>query len=119
MIMGLKKNRFLRLILNSLIFFDIKDYISLTDYVIEWSKEKSEPLYLLLDEVGRIFEWEKAVNAFHAMNIFDIYITGSNADLLSSDISTYLAGRYIEIHIFTFSYKVFRHFILIPDLKTI
>lgn len=87
--------------------FSIGGYQELTDYVLKWAKNKVGPLYLLLDEVGRVNAWEKAVNAFHAMNIFDIYITGSNADLLSSDLSTYLAGRYLEITVYPLSYQEF------------
>jgi len=64
-------------------------------------------LYVFLDEIGRVSDWEKAVNGFHALAAFDLYITGSNADLLSSDLSTYLAGRYIEILVHPFSYKEF------------
>lgn len=88
--------------------FDITDYKILTDYVLEFSKDKKGPIYLFLDEIGRVKEWEKAVNAFHAMNQYDIYITGSNADMLSSELSTYLAGRYIEILIHPFSYIEFK-----------
>lgn len=73
-------------------------------------RRKTGPLYLFLDEIGRISDWEKAVNGFHSMSIFDIYITGSNADLLSSDLSTYLAGRYIEILVHPVSYKEFIRF---------
>jgi len=101
------KNHILKINFELPEFFSIDDYKSLTDFVAKWSKNKERPLYLMLDEIGRIKDWEKAVNAFHAMNIFDIYITGSNADLLSSDLSTYLAGRYIEIPVYPFSYKEF------------
>lgn len=87
--------------------FKINNYIDLSDIVLAWSKDKKGKLYILLDEIGRVDLWEKAINAFHAMNIFDIYITGSNADLLSSDLSTYLAGRYVEILVHPFSYKEF------------
>lgn len=90
--------------------FDIKDYKDLTNKVLEWDKKCSGQLYLFLDEVGRIKDWEKAVNAFHAMNKFDIYITGSNSDLMSSDLSTYLAGRYVEILVHPFSYKEFKNY---------
>lgn len=87
--------------------FDIKDYEVLTTRVLEFSKGKKENMYLLLDEVGRVEDWEKAINAFHAMGSFDLYITGSNADMLSSELSTYLAGRYVELLIHPFSYKEF------------
>jgi predicted AAA+ superfamily ATPase len=88
--------------------FNIQNYKDLSNRVLKWSEGKSGKLYLFLDEVGRVEDWEKAVNGFHALNNFDIYVTGSNADLLSSDLSTYLAGRYVEIIIHPFSFKEFR-----------
>lgn len=87
--------------------FHITNYLELTRIVLDWAKDKVGGLYIFLDEVGRISEWEKAVNGFHAMNKFDIYITGSSADLLSSDLSTFLAGRYVEILVHPFSYQEF------------
>lgn len=88
--------------------FEIEDYKSLTNYILEWAKGKNEPLYVFLDEIGRVKDWEKAVNALHALGKFDLYITGSNADMLSSELSTFLAGRFIEILIHPFSFKEFR-----------
>ena len=87
--------------------FDLTDYKTLSDYVTQWAKGKEGPLYLFLDEIGRVREWERAVNGFHALNRFDVYVTGSNADLLSSELSTYLAGRYIQILVHPFSYLEF------------
>ncbi len=87
--------------------FHITDYKALTDYVLDYFKDKDKNLYLFLDEIGRVKDWEKAVNAFHAMNRFDLYITGSNADMLSSELSTFLAGRYIELLVHPFSYREF------------
>lgn len=65
---------------------------------------KSERYYILLDEVQEVDSWEKAVDAFMVDFDADIYITGSNSRLLSSELATYLAGRYIEIHIYTLSF---------------
>ncbi len=104
---GTNENNILKINFELPEFFNISNYSDLTDYVMNWSKNKKRSLYLMLDEVGRVEHWEKAVNAFHSMNIFDIYITGSNADLLSSDLSTYLAGRYVEIPVYPLSYKEF------------
>lgn len=87
--------------------FEITDYKTLTNHVLTWAKGKKGSLYIFLDEIGRVTEWEKAVNSFHALKLFDIYITGSNADMLSSELSTFLAGRYIEILIHPFSYQEF------------
>lgn len=89
-------------------FFDIVDFQTLTDVVIGFKGNKQQKIYLFLDEIQRVQNWEKAVNGFHALNGFDIYITGSNADLLSSQLSTYLAGRYVEIKVHPFSYQEFK-----------
>lgn len=66
--------------------------------------------YLLLDEVQEIDGWEKAVNSLLEGYDVDIYITGSNSKLLSSEISTYLSGRFIQIDIFTLSLAEYREF---------
>lgn len=107
---GVDSEHILKLNFELPINFGITSYVDLTKYVLDWSEGKTGPLYLFLDEIGRISDWEKAVNGFHSMSIFDIYITGSNADLLSSDLSTYLAGRYIEILVHPVSYKEFIRF---------
>ncbi|MBO5349311.1 MAG: ATP-binding protein [Clostridia bacterium] len=66
--------------------------------------------YILLDEVQRVHEWEKCVNSLMVDFDTDIYITGSNAYLLSSELSTYLSGRYIEIKMLPLSFKEFLDF---------
>ena len=63
--------------------------------------------YLFLDEVQKVEGWEKLVNAYFAEDKFDIYVTGSNAKLLSGELATYLSGRYIEIKIYPFSFREF------------
>jgi len=88
--------------------FDLVDYQTLTRKVLDFKGKNKQTVYLFLDEIQRIKDWEKAVNGFHALNSFDIYITGSNADLLSSQLSTYLAGRYVEIKVHPFSYQEFK-----------
>lgn len=87
----------------SAIYDDIKDYKDLYKFVA--SKIKQGKMYLLLDEVQNVTAWEKAVNSFKADFDIDIYITGSNAYLLSSELSTLLSGRYIEIKIYPLSFK--------------
>lgn len=66
--------------------------------------------YLLLDEIQEVKNWEKAVNSFLVDFEVDIYLTGSNSHLLSSELATYLAGRYVEIPVYTLSYKEFLDF---------
>lgn len=67
-------------------------------------------MYLFFDEVQRIDGWEKAVNSFRVDFDCDIYITGSNAHLLSSELSTYLSGRYVEIKVLPLSFREFLDF---------
>lgn len=66
--------------------------------------------YLLLDEVQEIDGWEKAVNSLLENADTDIYVTGSNSKLLSSEISTYLTGRYISIPVYTLSFAEYLEF---------
>lgn len=76
-------------------------------------KEKmtdAERYYLLLDEVQEINGWEKAVNSLMENSLTDIYVTGSNSKLMSSEISTYLTGRYISIPVFTLSFAEYMTF---------
>ena len=66
--------------------------------------------YLFFDEVQKVRGWENAVNSFRVDFDCDIYITGSNAYLLSSELSTYLSGRYVEIKVLPLSFKEFLDF---------
>ena len=78
---------------------------------IVWNKvkekvsETDKKVYLFFDEVQELNEWEKIVNSIQVDFDVDIYLTGSNAKLLSSELSTYLSGRYIEIKVYPFSFK--------------
>ena len=67
-------------------------------------------MYLFFDEVQRISGWENAVNSFRIDFDCDIYVTGSNAHLLSSELSTYLSGRYVEIKVLPLSFREFLDF---------
>ena len=81
--------------------------------------DKKSKNYILLDEVQRVKEWEKAVNAITVDFDSDIYITGSNAYLLSSELSTYLAGRYIEIKVLPLSFKEYLDFTKLDKEKSL
>ena len=90
---------------------DFKD-MSAEDFY-SYVKERATPgkrMYLFFDEVQRIKAWEEAVNAFRVDLDCDIYITGSNAYLLSSEYSTYLSGRCVEIKMLPLSFKEFLYF---------
>lgn len=79
------------------------------DYVAERVRPDKR-MYLFFDEVQRINGWENAVNSFRVDFDCDIYITGSNAHLLSSELSTYLSGRYVEIKVLPLSFREFLDF---------
>ena len=66
--------------------------------------------YVLIDEIQEVKEWEKLINSIAVDFDVDIYITGSNAQLLSSELATYLAGRYIELHIYPLSFEEVLYF---------
>lgn len=98
----------------SIQFDDIKDYKLLYEYIKEHLAAKSRT-YLLLDEIQEVIHWEKAVNSFLVDLNVDIYITGSNAWLLSSELSTLLSGRYVEIKMLPLSFKEYMQFIEKPS----
>ena len=79
------------------------------DYIAERIVPEKR-MYFFFDEVQRIVGWENAVNSFRVDFDCDIYITGSNAHLLSSELSTYLAGRYVEIKVLPLSFREFLDF---------
>jgi uncharacterized protein len=66
--------------------------------------------YLFVDEVQDIAEWERAIRHFAKKNNFEVFITGSNSTMLSSELSTYLAGRYVEVSVYPLSYREFLAF---------
>lgn len=100
---GIKEENIIHINFESAIYDEIKNYKDLYNYVKNHIKK--DKVYLLLDEVQNVESWEKAINSFKVDFNIDIYITGSNAYLLSSELSTLLSGRYIEIKMFPLSFK--------------
>ena len=98
-----------------MIYDDIRDYRGLYALVRAKIPAKGK-CYILLDEVQQVEEWERAVNSLNVeLDIdVDMYITGSNAYLLSSDISTLLSGRYVEIKMLPLSFKEYLLFEHLP-----
>ncbi len=89
-------------------------YISLYDYVSSKYNPAKEN-YVFIDEVQMCDGFEKAVNGLHASEQYDIYITGSNAFLLSSDLATLFTGRTYEIHVFPFSFAEYMKYFEYTD----
>ena len=87
-------------------WYDINDYRSLYEYIKSKVTNKNKK-YILLDEVQNVEKWEKAVNSLLVEINSDIYITGSNAYLLSSELTTLLAGRVLTIKMYPFSFQEF------------
>ena len=94
--------------------FESYDFRSMSaDDIYSYVKERIVPqkrMYLFFDELQRINEWETAINAFRVDFDCDIYVTGSNAYLLSSEYSTYLSGRCVEIKMLPLSFREFLDF---------
>lgn len=96
---------------------NLRNCEKLYDFILNKITEKYKDYYIFLDEIQEVEEWEKCVNSLRVDEDcnFDIYITGSNAKLLSGELSTYLAGRYVEFVIYPFSFKEFFEIIKVKN----
>ena len=88
---------------------------ALHDEVIRRAKEIDGKVYLFFDEIQEVKDWEKCINSFRVSLDCDIYITGSNANLLSGEFATYLGGRYVEFVIYPFSFAEYLTYYGITD----
>ena len=80
---------------------------ALHNHVLERTEQMNGKAYLFFDEIQEVQDWERSINSFRVALDCDIYITGSNAKLLSGELATYLAGRYVKFVIYPFSYDEF------------
>ena len=114
---GVADSNIIHMNLESLRYRDLKDYLVFYDYVSE-RIAKSGKTYLIFDELQVIEHWEKAIESFRLDFDVDIYIAGSNAYLLSTEFSTLLSGRYVEIRMLPLSFKEFLDFYeFAPDIS--
>jgi len=101
---GISPERILRIDKESLDFEHIKTYSDLNREVLAAFSGKEDPCFLIVDEVQEIEEWERAVVSLAARGDIDIFISGSNAHLLSSELATLISGRYIEIPVYSLGF---------------
>lgn len=118
---GIREDHIIHINLESLKYRNITNYTELYDYISKRmpadckESNKSTKTYLIFDELQAVENWQKAVESFRIDFNVDIYITGSNAYLLSSEFSTLLAGRYVEIRMLPLSFKEFLDFYNFPE----
>ncbi len=106
---GVAEANIIHMNLESLRYRSLTDYLVFYDYVSECIP-KTGKTYLIFDELQTVEHWEKAVESFRLDFDVDIYITGSNAFLLSTEFATLLSGRYVEIRMLPLSFKEFLTF---------
>ena len=115
---GVQSENIVHINLESLKYKNILHYESFYDFVSERIAKKGK-MYLIFDELQAVEQWEKAIESFRLDFDVDIYITGSNAYLLSNEFSTLLSGRYVEIRIMPLSFAEFLDFYSFSDTTTI
>lgn len=103
------EKQFININFENLINRELTTADKLHEYILKKASEIKRKCYIFLDEIQEVKDWEKCINSLRVNEEydFDIYITGSNAKLLSGELSTYLAGRYVEFVIYPFSFKEF------------
>ena len=105
---GIKEHNIIYMNFESSDYDEITNYKHLNKFIK--SKYKNEKIYILLDEIQLVEKWEKSINSFRVDYNCDIYITGSNAYLLSGEMATLLSGRYVSLKMYPLSFKEYLEF---------
>ena len=106
---GIEEKHIIHINFESLKYRNLTDHVALYEFVSERIPEEGK-MYLIFDELQNVEHWEKAIESFRLDFDVDIYITGSNAYLLSTEFSTFLSGRYVEIRMLPLSFVEFLDF---------
>lgn len=104
---GVNPIQFISINFEDLNYSHLQTAKSLHDEITNRAKDIDGKVYLFFDEIQEVKDWEKCINSFRVSLDCDIYITGSNAKLLSGELATYLGGRYVEFVIYPFSFGEF------------
>ncbi len=104
---GISSEQFISMNFEDMRNFHLLNAQALHDEIIARASEIDGKKYLFFDEIQEVRDWEKCINSFRVELDCDIYITGSNAKLLSGELSSYLGGRYVEFVIYPFSFTEF------------
>lgn len=104
---GVNENNFISINFEDLRYAHLLDAMALHEEILKRAEQISGKVYLFFDEIQEVSNWEKCINSFRVSLDCDIYITGSNANLLSGELATYLGGRYVEFVIYPFSFSEF------------
>lgn len=101
---GIEKENFLSINFETRAVSYVKSVEETYEVVRKFAESRSGKIYLFLDEIQELSRWEKLINSIMIDFDVDIYITGSNAKMLSGELATYLGGRYVEFKIYPFSF---------------
>lgn len=104
---GVKPSQFISINFEDMNYDHLQTAKALHEEITKRAADIDGKVYLFFDEIQEVRDWEKCINSFRATLDCDIYITGSNAKLLSGELSTYLGGRYVEFVIYPFSFAEF------------
>jgi predicted AAA+ superfamily ATPase len=103
---GVEEDQIIHINLEDVGMEHLHNYKTLHEFIVSRLR-KDKMTYIFIDEVGRCVGFEKAVDSIYIKNNTDVYITGSNADLLSGELATLISGRYVEIKMLPFSFAEF------------
>lgn len=113
---GISSDQIININLEDLQYNFIENYMYLYNYINN-NLQKNKKNYIFIDEIQKIPEFQKVADSLYINKNVDLYITGSNANLLSSELSTLLTGRYVEIKMLPLSFKEYKEAFNIEDLE--